>query len=179
MSDQSGTIPFYDDPFTKVFDDFVQWYTLTDENKTDNEGQLTLPAKVKRSINSFVRNLEFSAGLGVGLGQECEILDLGASLSANYDIFAVQYCDDTWNWGQCVAMSISVSATQAFEFGAGLDSFRKNGREVKSSGWLLFNNTKESWTIFSYANYALFLGGNVYLGFDLNTFLYEMTEIWE
>lgn len=116
--------------------------------------------------------------MGVGLGGEIEVLDIGLSLCANYDILALRYCDE-WSFGQRIAMSLSTSITQAFEFGGGLDIFTDYDGNTDPVAWIIYNNTKESWTIFGISDYTWFVGGNVEIGFDLNTFLYEITAIWE
>ena len=177
-SDPRGTIPFYDDPLQQAIEDFFQWYWETDENETDENGKYTTSAIIKKTINSFVRNLEVSAGLGVGLGKEFKVLDAGFSLHANYDILAVQYCDE-WAWGQRIAASLSTSITRAFEFGGGLDIFKDFDGNASPVMWLIYNNKKESWSLISISDYTWFIGGNVEVSLDLNTFLYEMTAIWE
>jgi len=179
LYDPSGTIPFYDDPLQQAIEEVCKWYWETDEKETDGSGNLTLAAKIKQTINSFMRNLEIYAGLGVGLGEIIKILDIGFSLCAKYDILAVRYSDGEWKFGQDIAMSLSTSATQALEVGGGLDIFIDHKGISDPVTWILYNDKKESWTLVAGSSYAYFVGGSVEIGFDLNTFLYEITAIWE
>ena len=177
LSDPYGTIPFYDEPVQKFIEDFLEWYYQTDEDETDENGKRTFPAKVKKTIMSFVNNLEFSAGVGVGLGEELNILNIDEAIYSCYDIIAVQYCAGQWSFGQRIAGSLSASLTQAFEFGGGFDAFRDFNGTPNFVGWIVYNNKKESWTLFSFSFYDFFIGGNLEVSFDLNTFLYEFSNI--
>ena len=159
--------------------EFAEWYTNTDESEEDDSGKPTLDAKIKRTYKSIFYNIEFSGGAGVGFGQEFEIVNLGESVECHYDRIAVQYSDGIWRFGERLELSASVSATQAFEFGiGGMDCFRENGVPIDPTCWALYNDKKTTWTLLSYSNYTCFVGGNIAIGFDLNTFLYDMTEIW-
>ena len=178
LLDPSGTIPFYDDPLQQAIEEFFKWYNQTDENETSN-GKLTLAAKLKRTFTSFARNVELSVGLGVGLGEELEIIGVGESICAGYDIIAVQYCDGKWDFGQRIFGSLSASFTQILELGGGFDAFRDFDGNADFVGWLIYNNKRESWTLLSVSGYPIFLGGNLEIGFDLNQFLYDLSAIWE
>ena len=178
MSDAKGSIPFYDHPYTKDFEDFITWYQETDENGTDDTGHLTLSAKVKRTINSFGRNLELEAGLGVGIGRVQEVLDHGVAYTCHYDIIAVQLADSNCNIGQRLVMSVYAAAIPYVEVGAGLDAFRKDGRPYSSSQWFLINTTNKSITLFDFADYSYFIGGNVALNLNIVNFFAEFASIW-
>ena len=178
MSDDSGTIPFYDAPFTKVLDDFINWYYETNENETDVAGNLLLSSKVKKTINSFGRNLEVEAGLGVGIGKIQEIVDHGVAYTCYYDIVSVQLSESGCNVGQRLVMSVYAAAIPYVEVGAGLDGFVKNGKSINSSSWLLVNTSNKSITLFSFADYSFFIGGNVALNLDFVDFYNECKSIW-
>ena len=158
--------------------EFTQWYVNADENEIGDDGKYTLDAKIKRTYSSLLYNFEFSAGIGVGLGQKLEVINIGESLLFHYDFVALQYVDGTWRAGDRLEMAASVSASQAYEFGGGFDCFRQNQMIVDSTSWMFYNNKKDSWTLVDYSNYHYFLGGNICIAFDLNTFLSDTTNIW-
>ena len=166
------------DPNQKAGREWAEWYVNTDEDERNKNGGLTLNAKLKRTYSSVFYNIEFLAGIGVGVGQKLKIIDAGESLLCHYDPIAIQYSDGTWMIGDRLEVSLSVSATQAYELGGGIDCFRKNRVPVDPSSWILYDDTKETWTLFEFSNYNYFLGGNVSIGFDLNTFLGDLKEIW-
>ena len=168
------------DPNAQLGIKLAEWYINTDENETDDEGNLTLDARLKRTVNAALYSLEFTGGLGVGLGHGLKAFEFGGGLLCHYDILAVQYCDGEWNAGERIEFSAVISFTQAFEFGGIFDGFMQYGRRVMEDPtyWLGFNNKKDSWTLFDFDCYDFFLGGNLSVGFDLNTFLSDLSEIW-
>ena len=179
MADDKGSIPFYDHPHTKALEDFITWYQETDECQTNDTGHLTLSAKIKRTINSFGRNLEFEAGLGVGIGRVQEVLDHGVAYTCHYDIVAVQLTDSSHDIGQRLVMSAYAAAIPYVEVGAGIDAFTKGGQPFSSSSWVLVNTTNESITLFSFADYSYFVGGNAALNLNIINFFSEFVTIWE
>ena len=179
MSDDKGSIPFYDHPYTKAFEDFITWYQETDEYGTDDVGHLTLSAKIKRTINSFSRNLELEAGLGVGIGRVQEVLDHGVAYTCHYDIVAVQLTDSNRDIGQRLVMSAYAAAIPYVEVGAGIDTFTKRGQPYSSSPWIFVNTTNKSITLFDFADYSYFIGGNVALNLNIINFFAEFVAIWE
>ena len=179
-NDPSGHVfvDAYLDPNQQAGIEWGEWYVNSDENETDKNGRLTLNAKIKRTYSSIFYNIEISAGVGVGFGHNYEIMDINRSIMGHYDPIAIQYSDGNWMIGDRFELSATVSATQAFEVGGAVDCFRENGVPVDPTAWIIYNNTKESWTIFEFSNYDFFLGGNISVGFDVNTFLWDINNIW-
>lgn len=165
-------------PNQQAAKEFSEWYTGTDENEEDGDGNLTLDAKLKRTYQAINYNIEFELGLGVGIGQIQEVLDTGLGYTCYYDILSIQYCDGSWDVGQRLVMSLYASALLPIEVGPGLDGTFNNIGTAHGDYWLLFNPSQDSITIASYANYAFFIGGNVTLGFDIISFSKTMGAIW-
>ncbi len=157
---------------------FTEWYINTNENAVDENGNLTLDAKIKRTYQAINYDLELEAGFGVGIGEVKEVLDRGVAYTCYYDVLSVQYGDGSWDIGQRIVLSVYASALLPMEFGAGLDGFSKNKGPADGDMWIGHNHTQDSITIVSYANYNYFIGGNVRIGFDIINFAKTMDEIW-
>ena len=135
--------------------------------------------KVQESIHSVTSNLEFSAGLGQGLYVETSVGDMGVGFGMYGNYNTINYKDGELYTGQEMHVGFSVSLTQIFEIGFGEDSFRRKGElKYTESSWRGFNNTQESWTLYSVAVYPLFAGFSIRIGFDAVNFAEEVDSIW-
>ena len=161
----------------RLIGEWISEVIQTDEEETDEKGNTTFKAKVKKTAKSVGRNVEFSAGFGQGYYAEADVMEFGASIGMYGNYGTINYKDGKWYTGQEVNIGLSLSATQWLEVGFGDYTFLQSGKVIESSTWAGLNNTKESWTIFSAAAYFI-AGGSIYVGFDLNTFLTDFESIW-
>ena len=180
----------YSDPTGRMFRDwdlwsnqeagkfFTEWYIGTDENERDSNGKFTLDAKIKRTFNAIAYNIEFSCGFGQGLFKERTFLGAGCAFGYLENWFVLDYSDGEWRTGQEREYSAVFYISQIVEMGFNVTLFRSNGRTDASDSWVIVNNKKDSWTLFSYGKYCV-LGGRIRIGFDLNTFIEQMEYIWE
>ena len=177
LRDSSGTLATDADlyPNQQAGEYFAKWLLGIE----DEDDDLSDEEKIGRTYLAILYNFEFSAGLGVGVEKTFTIFDLGGSVGGHYDIICIQYCDGEFECGQNIYFGIVFSAGQPYEVGAEIDLFIQNGVAEDPTHWILINNTQESWTLFEYSSYPIFLGGNIRIGFDLNTFLSDMDNIWE
>ena len=177
--DPSGHIPYFiDDPAGEAGKEIGEWIASvikTDENETDENGQLTLKAKLKRIGIAFFECLDLSIDVGQGYYAEGTALDMGLAGGMYGNYFALQYSDGTWSWGQELVTGASISFTQLLEFGFSEYEFIQSGETVASDMWYGMNTSKDSWTLFSAAFYFI-AGGSVSVAFDLNTFLAELSR---
>lgn len=175
MSDAKGSIPSYDHPHIKAFEDFITWYQEADENETDCLGSLTLDARLKRTTQAFLRNIEFSAGVGQGYFVETTILEavgLGFGIYGNY--FAIRIQDGQVEFGQ--EYNTGLAASFLFHnFGFTEYSFSKDFKPspIEVSKGFYGDDT---YTVFSVAGY-IGVGGSIRIGFDVIQFGYDMAEI--
>lgn len=169
------------DPVAQMGYDLGNWIWVilqTDENEVDRKGNPTFNAKMKKTFSSVSRSVEFSSGLGQGIYAEFELFDFGAAIGMYGNYGTVNYSDGMWKTGQEVYVGASIAPVQWFELGFGDYTFLQGGKATDSSRWSGINDTQESWTIFSAACYPLFFGGSIEIGFDLNSFLADIDEIW-
>ena len=172
--DSSGQFPT--SLFFRLGQRIGKWLCKLAVGQDDNE-VLSLGEKITQTFKSLVYNLELSAGVGMGLYGETEILDaigLGAGVYATN--LTTCYENGEWMFGN--EAYVGISATFLWnEIGAAESVFRPEGGEWEGDHWVLYNDTETSITIFSASAY-LFAGGSVRIGFDLNTFLWDVSNIW-
>lgn len=176
MSDKRGTIPFYDDPLVKAIDDFLTWYKGSDENEVDSKGNTTMNARVKRLVKIAVDNLEFSAGVGLGLYRDFEVMDLGFDMGMYGNIGSIHYSDGEWYTGQEIYGGLTGSLIQ--DYGFSDYTFLQNGQVVEHDSWNYVNSEQRSVTIFSFARYYI-AGASLYVGFDVVSFLEDLPYVTE
>lgn len=158
--------------------EFTEWYTNTDKNEKDVNGNLSLDAKLKRTYQAINYDIELDLGLGVGIGKIQEVLDAGVGYACYFDILSFQYCDGVWDVGQRFVMNFYASALQPVEVGAGVDATFNNLRSPHGDAWIGPNPTQDSVTILSSADYSIFIGGNICIGFDVANFIKTMNDTW-
>lgn len=134
---------------------------------------------VTESAKSFVKNLEFSAGIGQGIYAEFEVFEVGISIGMYGNYGTINYSEGEWYTGQELYSGVTASITPWLEFGAAEHFSRDNERNETCVRWFGLNDTQETWTIFSIACYPIFAGGSINVGFDVVTFLEEWDAIWE
>ena len=178
--DTSGTYPQHllEDLHVRDSNPIAEYYGASNGNNSNKTAKPSAIAKLKRTATSIMNNFEFSVGVGQGLYAEFNILEFGAALGMYGNYAALNYSDGQWMFGQEICETASLSASQAFEVGFGINRFLEKGKVVESSSWYIINDTQESWTVFRAACYPLFLGGSIRIGFELNTFLNDMKTIW-
>ena len=145
--------------------------------KDENNGITSNNVKAKKIMESVVKNIEFSAGIGQGIYAEFELLETSASVGMYGNYATINYQDGEWYTGQELHTGASLSATQFIEIGFAEDLFMQKGKTVSKSSWYLFNNTQESFTIISAGFYPLFIGGSIRIGFDVITFINDYDTI--
>ena len=173
--DPSGTIPFYDDPLQQAIEEVCKWYRETDENEKDGSGEYTLSATIKRMVNSFVQNFEFSCGIGMGFELEAEVAEvIGLGAGMHGDLIHFRYEDGAWSYGQEISGGVAISAF--FHHLGYVESvynkyFIEGPLEV-SSGFY----GDETLTLFSTSLYAG-IGGHIRIGFDVVGFWEQSKQI--
>ena len=176
LSDPKSTIPFYDSPIQKAIDDFSLWYRESDENETDDMGKLTLNARIKRFAMITGKNLEFSAGIGLGLYKDFEVLDFGFDAGMYGNIGSIHYSGGEWCTGQELYVGCTSSMIQ--EYGFSDYTFMQGGRIVEHDAWGAFNSNQTSITLFSVSKY-LIVGGSISLGFNVVSFAKDWNYVME
>ena len=178
FSDSTGKYP--DDYFGYIGQEIGKWlYEIitTDENEVDCNGELTLNAKIKQTGLSILYNLEISAGIGMGLYGEWVALDaIGVSAGMYITNHSICYSDGQWKCGNEAYTGISGTFAWA-ELGAAESGFRPCDGQWQNETWTVFNNTKDSMTVSSFAFFAG-AGITVQIGFDHITFLKDISAIW-
>ena len=132
--------------------------------------------KIAKVGESFVKNVEFSAGVGMGLFGKGEILDTGVDAGMYVTNVSFMYQDGEWGIGQESFAGIT-SSLLGSEFGAATSGTRIGDGEWQNQEWFIYNYHQESWTLFDVGLYAG-PGATVRVGFDLNTFLHDWDDIW-
>ena len=145
-----------------------------EENKTEK-----FVSNVVNTVESAVKNLEFSAGIGQGMYAEFELFDVGIGLGMYGNYGTINYSQGEWSTGQELYSGATASVTPWLEVGAAEHRSYDDMFNEEYSCWTGINDTQETWTIFSAAFYPLFAGGSIYIGFNLNNFLDELDNIWE
>ena len=184
LIDPRGSIPFADDPYAETYQrigemigNWLSEIIRTDENERDANGELTLNAKLKRTGQSFYRNLEVSGGIGLGLYGEKTIFDLiGLSGGLYYNLFNLSLAEGEWTIGT------------EFQTGANINFFFMNLGYIEGASGPYGTNPQftvleegfygdETWTIYSVACYPL-AGGSFRIGFDIVQFVRDLDEIY-
>ena len=174
--DYTGRAPSwnYKDPLDQAIADFVEWYLNSDEEERDDEGNLTLNAKLKQTVQAVNHNIAFSAGLGLGFYGgiiATEYLSLDAGL--HYDVLRVQYYNgnfDAFEYGYQ-----GIEASFLF-FSLGDSEERRRAISNPPNQWQVIESP-EVLPVFGVSAY-FFGGGSLAVGFDLNSFLYDINQIW-
>ena len=152
FTDASGQYP--DDYFGWMGQEIGKWlYEIisTDRNEMDDNGNLTLNAKLKRTGESIIYNTELSAGIGLGLYVEHAICDLaGISLGIYGTCISACYSDGRWQWGQELQTGAALTLFW-YEFGLGASGFKPLEGDLEMEEWFFVNDTIETITIFSAA----------------------------
>ena len=131
------------------------------------------------TIQAIGKNIEFSAGIGQGIYGEFEFFETGVGVGMYCNFGTITYSQGEWSTGQELYNGLTFSLTPWLEFGAAEHTYRDADYNEEYTSWKWYNDTQETWTIFSVACYPIFCGGSISVGFDIVTFLEDVDVIWE
>ena len=155
---------------------FAEWYTNTDENKTDADGKLTLETKIKRTIRAVATSIEFVLGFGQGLYLGVSAGKLAsADAGIFHDVLRIQYIDGKYDVCQYAHAGLDVTlyklATIPFPSSTMVKSYLD-----PSNQWIELNedDVVNLWGVSVY-----FFGGvTAEVNWDLLGLFYDLIEIW-
>ena len=152
----------------------IDWFSNTSEDEKDAEGNLSVGAKIKRTLCSIGNNFAFSVGVGLGhyLGLfAADYVSIDAGI--HYDLFRVNIADGQLWMGQY--MHEGVDGTVLYISGG---NGREAIKEYGSSTWE-YRTTESSIVAPSFGGSAYFIaGGTFMIGYDVFSFLVEVCDIW-
>ena len=141
----------------------------------NNHNEKSALETAKQVATSIWNNLEVSGGIGLGLYAEVEVLELGISGGIYYNPLYVELTDGTFKIHQEYFSGIAFSL--GFVHFGYTESMTRTYTTVNP---IITNNGifgEETITLFSVACYPI-AGGSFRIGFDLNSFLKEIDEIF-
>lgn len=175
LSDSSGTMPYYDDPFTKVFEDFLQWYEKADESAEDSDGNPTLNAKLKRTVRSFATSIEFILGLGLGMYGGVSAYDaIDANAGIYGDLVRITYIDGRYDLCQYGYEGMDLTIFFVNVLPASRTLYKPYS--APPSQWVELNED-EVYSLCGVSAY-FFGGGTVELSWDILGLIEDLHNIW-
>ena len=160
----------------QLFGEWLYEIITTDEDEKDVNGLPTVNATTKKVFNSVVRNTEISIGIGMGFEGEATVLDVaGVTAGMHGNIAQLEYCDGQWSSTKEMYVGATITVF-GNEYGAA-DSyvFSKETNSFVQSSWLWSNPNIDSITLLGASAYFI-AGGSFRIGFDLNSFLYDIDQ---
>ena len=134
--------------------------------------------KIKKTVRSLFKNFEVSAGIGQGIYAEFDLFEIGVGLGMYGNYGTINYSNGKFYTGQ----ELFVGATSSLlgqEIGFAEHSFRRTGEaNYNTNSWSWINSKQESFTLFSVACYPLFFGASISIGYNLNSLLSDLSEIY-
>ena len=133
--------------------------------------------KVEKTVEALINNIEFSAGICMGLYGGTTVLDsVEVGLGMYITNWSLVYEDGSFMTAQ-KAYAGATAGIGDLEFGAAESGTKSEGEEWKTTSWYGINDTIGEITIFDFAVFAG-PGVSLSLGFDLESFLWDLSSIW-
>ena len=136
------------------------------------------------TLHALVYNIELSAGFGLGLYYETEILEMiGVQLGTYGNLAEFQIKDGKITWGQRNNTAFNMSLL-GLNFGTYESIFSANDGTVEQSSNIPFHSndsflySDDTITIASIAIYPIFAGFSCELGFDIIQFTADLRELY-
>jgi RHS repeat-associated protein len=140
-----------------------------------NEGKVD--DKIEKTAEAVINNIEFSTGIGMGLYGGTTVLDaLGIEMGMYVTNWSLVYEDGSFRTTQ-EAYAGATASIGHLEFGGAESGTKTNQGEWDTTGWFGINPENDVITIFDFAVFAG-PGISISLGFDLGSFLWDVSEIW-
>ena len=171
----AGCVPawFCDDPLHQTVADFLDWYWTSNEDEQDGYGNLTVNAKLKRTVTALGNSVEFVAGVGLGISTGFEFSKyINVEAGLYYDLIRVEYID-----GRFTAYQYAYEGITANFFFISSGSPRELYRPISSypTKWQPYESVeKMSYGVSAY----LFGGGTFAVNWDVLGLLNDLDEIW-
>ncbi len=148
------------------------------KNALSNIDYKSIANKTTRTAKAVYTNIEASAGLGLGLYGETEVLDVaGVSLGINYNLVELNLDDGVFSVQQSYYEGLGISFLFADIFQSGSESGSRKLTSSSAFEDFTLDDYNSNWTIYGMGAY-FFMGGSVYLGFDVTSFLKEINAIY-
>ena len=171
--DAKGTMPLHDNPLLQAIEDFINWYHESDENECDSSGTLSLNAKAKRTVQSIERNTVATVGVGLGMYGGLIATDYASvDVGMHYDLARVELSGGKLDVYQYYYEGIEASLL----FATGGES-REMRRDISGVGSWKIMDSPDALPVFGVGGYAVG-GATIAIGFDLNSFLSDIDDIW-
>ena len=158
--------------------EFTQWYLGADESERRPDGDLSLNAKCKKTVNALVEHCEVTAGLGLGLKLGLELLTVvSADIGINYDLVHIEYSGGNWSVSQYYFMGIEGQLADIYLF-----EHTKNESGYRaidgSGGWKTEESNGMPAIPLGGVSGYVFAGGSFSFSYDLWGAFIEILSIW-
>ena len=166
------------DPLEQLIPALVEWFLESDEEEKNEEGEVTLNAKLKKTVIAFARSFEFSAGIGLGYYGSFELFDVGFDAGMYGNLASIGYADGKWRYGQEIYGGITTSILNIQDIGFSETIFSESGHDPVIDSWSIINLDQEAITLFSIGLYC-YGGGSIYIGFNIVAFFENIEDIYK
>ena len=155
--------------------EFTEWYMHADSDATTSDGELTLEAKLKRSIRAFATSIEFAIGFGMGFFAGASLEDYAsANVGVYNDLVRFQYIDGQFDI--CQYHYSGYDANIAYIFSLGDPQIETNTYLDDKNEWV----AAEQGDVLDLYSASLYLygGGTIAFNWDFIELGQALKEIW-